>query len=487
MIFMGSEKYPHENEIDSFVKKNGGHTNASTAFETTDYYFEVHEQCLDGALDRFAQIFTHPLMLKEAMTREREAVEAEFSSKRNIDSVRRDQLFAKWAQEDHPMSVFSWGNSKTLKDNIEDDKLYERVHEYRRRHYSAHRMFACLQARMPLDDLQALVERHLSTIPNNGLPGLDFSHLTYENVFQPRFYEKVFFVKPIRDISRLDINWCLPPQSSQYKTKEYSFLSSIIGWEGRGSLLSYLRKKLWATGLSAGLDDTGAGTNSLFSTFGIHITLTDDGVEHLDDVIDALFAYLRLLKHAGPNQKLYLENARIEENSFRFTKEQDAAENVQELIDSLRLYAPKDILTGDSLYFEYNRELILKAIDHLNTRRFNLMISSSHKYDVNILFEQVEEWFGTEFSEREMPEKWIRSWNSTQLYPDLTLPESNSYIAEDFTIFYDKSTPAPKYPAKIFESDVCELWFRQDDKFLLPHANFNFYFISPLSVNSIEK
>lgn len=151
---MGSEKYPSENDFDQFIKKAGGYVNADTDFDETSFYFESREQCLDGALDRFSQFFKAPLMLKEAMTREREAVESEFTSKMNGEDVRRDQLLASLANESHPASIFAWGNLKTLKENVDDDALYQKVHDFRRRHYSAHRMYVAIQARLSLDELQ---------------------------------------------------------------------------------------------------------------------------------------------------------------------------------------------------------------------------------------------------------------------------------------------------------------------------------------------
>lgn len=222
---MGSEKYPSENEFDHFIKKAGGSDNAATDFEDTSYYFEVREECLDGAMDRFSQFFKAPLMLKEAMQRERQAVESEFAQKMNGEGVRRDQLIASLGQPDHPSSIFSWGNLKTLKENIDDESLYQKVHEFRRRHYSAHRMYLCLQSRFSLDDLQKLVENHFSTVPNNHLDGLDFSKSNYSNAFQSRFYEKVFFVKPVGNVSKIDFTWCLPPQIpvSQQPRKSIAF------------------------------------------------------------------------------------------------------------------------------------------------------------------------------------------------------------------------------------------------------------------------
>lgn len=56
-----------------------------------------------------------------------------------------------------------------------------------------------------------MVTRHFSSIPNNNLPGDDFSAYTHHNAFQSKFYEKVHFVKPIGNISKIDITWCLEP------------------------------------------------------------------------------------------------------------------------------------------------------------------------------------------------------------------------------------------------------------------------------------
>ena len=42
MIFMGSKKYPGENEYEEFISRNGGSTNAFTELEQTCYYFDIN-------------------------------------------------------------------------------------------------------------------------------------------------------------------------------------------------------------------------------------------------------------------------------------------------------------------------------------------------------------------------------------------------------------------------------------------------------------
>ena len=58
------------------LKRRGGNDNASTDCETTTFFFESHEKHLLQGLDRFSNFFISPLMTKDAMTREREAVES---------------------------------------------------------------------------------------------------------------------------------------------------------------------------------------------------------------------------------------------------------------------------------------------------------------------------------------------------------------------------------------------------------------------------
>lgn len=207
---MGSKKYPKENELDQYIKNRGGFDNAHTNLEETSFYFEISEKYLDGALDRFSELFKEPLMLKNAMQRERQAVESEFVSKMQTDSIRREGFFSSLANPVYPHNIFCWGNLKTLKENITDDDLYLKVHAHRERHYSSNRMYLALQARMPLDNLQNKVVTYFSDIPNNNLLGDDFSYLKDVDPFQPHFYNKYFFIQPVKKISQVDITWCLP-------------------------------------------------------------------------------------------------------------------------------------------------------------------------------------------------------------------------------------------------------------------------------------
>jgi secreted Zn-dependent insulinase-like peptidase len=54
MLFLGTEKYPVQNEYSSYISAHGGMRNAFTALQETNYFFDIAPASLEGALDRFS-------------------------------------------------------------------------------------------------------------------------------------------------------------------------------------------------------------------------------------------------------------------------------------------------------------------------------------------------------------------------------------------------------------------------------------------------
>lgn len=241
---MGSNKYPQENAFATHIAKYGGTNNAYTNSEDTCYHFEVTQDHLESSLDYFTAQLKEPLMLKDAVEREREAIESEFQLSLKSDGVRSYQLLLSLAADDYPHNNFIWGNLKSLKDDIESDEdLMENLHKFYKRHYSAHRMCLCIQAPLTIKELEMLVFKYFADLPNNQLPGLNFNQYNYQLAFKNEFYEEVYFVKPIDNLCNLNLTWVLPCTEHMYKCKPDNFLGYLLGYEGEGSLCSYLRRR----------------------------------------------------------------------------------------------------------------------------------------------------------------------------------------------------------------------------------------------------
>lgn len=129
MLFLGTEKYPKEEEYEEFLGSNGGMSNAYTDMEDTNYYFNVApldhgdkveegsvSSALLGALDRFAQFFISPLFDETMLERELRAVDSEYLNGRTSDNWRNFQILKQGSNKDHPFFKFGCGNYNTLTD-----------------------------------------------------------------------------------------------------------------------------------------------------------------------------------------------------------------------------------------------------------------------------------------------------------------------------------------------------------------------------------
>ncbi|KAF5276282.1 hypothetical protein FQA39_LY06631 [Lamprigera yunnana] len=479
MVFMGSKKFPQENDFDSFINNHGGSDNGSTDYEVTTFYFECFEKHFLQALDKFSQFFISPLMKRDSMTREREAVESEFQTALPSDEYRKEQLLVSLADANSPVNSFSWGNMVTLKENISDDELYEKLHEFRKRHYSAHRMTLAVQGRLPMSTLETYVLKCFSDIPSNGVPADDFKHFS-NSIFDTPKFKRLYYVKPVADTSQVSLTFCLPSLLQLYKTKPHVYVSWLLGHQGANSLFSYLKKKVWVLSLFAGNEESGAEFNSIYATFTISLVLTKDGFGHLKEIIEAIFAYISLLKEVGPSERIFNEIKCIQEISFRFEEEDTAVDNVEDLSEQMQYFPPVDYLTGDTLIFEYNPDVINMALNNLSPDNMNIMISSTD-LPKSIIYNKIEPWFNTHYTDMEIPTEWMDCWKKPQKIPSFSLPKPNLYITTDFTIL-PKIKSKSKYPNKIMSTPIIELWYRKDEHFELPVAYYYYYLISPSAI-----
>ena len=165
MLFLGTEKYPVENEYPRFLSEHGkdwsnkthvwilqidtllfyllgGSSNAFTASDHTNYYFDVVPLQLSAALDRFAQFFLTPLFTESATDREVNAVDSEHVKNIPSDAWRLSQLDKSTSNPNHPYSKFGTGNKETL-DTIPKERgiqVREELLKFHKKWYSANLM-----------------------------------------------------------------------------------------------------------------------------------------------------------------------------------------------------------------------------------------------------------------------------------------------------------------------------------------------------------
>jgi len=69
----------------------------------------------------------------------------------------------------------------------------------------------------------------------------------------------------------------------------------LFEYGGKGSLISVLRAKGWGNSIEAG----NLCAAKEFTFFNVAINLTDEGLEHIDDIMILFFQYVKLLKESN--------------------------------------------------------------------------------------------------------------------------------------------------------------------------------------------
>ena len=145
-----------------------------------------------------------------------------------------------------------------------------------------------------LSTLEQWVKNKFSSIPNRHLNPLNFNTTS----FPPAYSSKLVYYAPGEPAHSVSIFWQLPPLQGKYRNRISALISRYLGDKGHGSILEYLKMKLWASSLSA---STEVNTDS-YTLYTVSVELTEDGMVHVKDVVSAVFQYIRILVKVTDNQ-----------------------------------------------------------------------------------------------------------------------------------------------------------------------------------------
>ncbi|XP_008470058.1 nardilysin-like [Diaphorina citri] len=464
MVFMGSEKYPEENDFDAFLSTRGGSSNASTEYETTTFYFDVPEPHLKKSMDIFSNFFISPLLKRDSIASEMDIVDSEFQSSILNDTCRLEQLLATACTKENPAGKFVWGNLETLKNTVDENELYAALRNLQKTHYVANHMTLALQARLDLPTLEAWVVEHFSGIPSNESPKKTFS---VETPFELDRWNRFYTVKPVDDVNVLYMTWYTPPVQQLYKTKPLDVLSWFIGHEGPGSIMSYLRKKFLAIEIEAGYHESGFEYNHLYTLFQINVTLTDQGVDQIQHIMDIIFQYLRLLSQSPISSEMYAEISNIHHIGFNYHSTKSSVDYVEELSLHMQYFPSQEYITGPTLFEHYDSDLIRQFLGYFTPDRLNIaLLSNIVCRQPGVHLDQTEPWFKTEYKVEPIPAAQISSWTNIELRePSLFLPSKNEFITTDFSLL--PLANQIRYPERLLKTDQIEVWFKQTDRYVV--------------------
>ncbi len=81
----------------------------------------------------------------------------------------------------------------------------------------------------------------------------------------------------------------------------------------------------------------------------------------------------------------------------------------------------------------------------------------------------------------------MTEWQGAKPDESMALPIKNDFIAEDLSLKADKDQDVSKFPCKIVEDGLGELYHRPDNAFQKPLAYVNFLVVTPMAFSSLKE
>lgn len=471
LLFMGTEKYPSENEYSQYMSQHSGDSNAYTSAEHTNYQFQVGYKHFEGAIDRFSQFFISPLFLPSCKDREVRAVDSENKNNLQNDVWRLQHLMGYLANEKHPQHKYSTGNLETLETipNSKNINVRDRLLQFYDQYYSANIMKLVLLGREDLDTLQGWALKYFSPIVNKNVtrPIYNMPRLTEAQLGE------CIYVKPVKDIRRLTLDFPIPDQALLYNSRPGSYLGSVLGHEGNGSLLQYLKEKGWASALMAGSYEICVGQNK----FQITVELTTEGLANYKQVIEAVFQYIKLMRSEPVQKHIFEEQKIMSEINFKYQPKGSARSTTSSLASRLQGPYPRERILDFSVFSDYDPELIHDHIKMLTPRSFRASLVAKN---LNIKDFKTEHYYGTQYQVERFSDEFLETLENLPLNSKLSLPKVNEFIPDNFSVEKKQVATPQKYPYLIRDSKQLRVWYKKDDTFWTPKADIRLCFNAPM-------
>ncbi len=452
MLFLGTKEFPQVGEYEDYLNKNGGGHNAYTSIDHTNYFFDVTHSAFKGALERFSRFFVSPTFDQQFVEREKNAVHSEHEKNLKDDHRREYRFLQLMTDPHHPFSKFATGDGVTLKNADRDI-----VMDFYQKHYSSNLMRLVLMGSVPSAELKSLAQEYFSDILNKNIATPEYS----DQLFKNKENAVIHFVESVRDQDVLKLSFSIPDEIPFWQSKPTSFLAQLLGDEGEGSLLSYLKEK----GMASGLE-----TSTWWRIFHIRIHLTEKGKKDYEEVMKLTFAFIRLIKENGLKEYVFEERKTMAQVDFDHIEPKSSMSRASHFSASMLYYPADQFMSCHYLYHKYKPEVFQQFLDRLNTDNFQACyFSKDHKGS------QVEEFYGIRYETKPISQNLIAELNKVQVPQGIFYPEANPFIPRDLKLI---KSPTLEKPILEKYNETTWLYSQLDTELEIPRGSISVCFIS---------
>lgn len=468
MLFMGTKAYPDENDYFQYIMDHGGLPNAYTAPDRTVYMFSINNNYFDGALNRFAHFFIDPLFNESGVGRELHAVDQEHSKNIENDYRRAWEIFKELGNPNHPNHAFATGNAQTLS-SVPRQALVDWYNS----HYSASIMRLVVYGNQPIDCLKRLVVKDFSPIKGSFYP----EEIHYQSLLSSNQKGHIVYIKPIRDLRFLTLEWELPKNiATDQETKSAELICYILQSGAENSLKEFLKRERLIDDLNSEVFEI----SSVNKTLQLNFSLTKKGVKDIDQVIEKAFQTINMLKNQPIPSYIFQEMQTMAHLNYEYQSREDAfnfvAEKAHQLVDENLETFPQKTLTASKTNFK-NVENILNIMTPQNC----VYIVMAPTDLTGVFPDKKEKNNGGEYAIKPISEEFLKKWSQKPSTFHIGLPPANPYIPKDLQLLHENVEPKPiAIPTLISQNNLGTYYYWSDDRYLAPEISFKLSFKSPL-------
>ena len=455
MLFLGTKKYPEVGSFKKYLDENSGASNAYTGGAITNYFFQVSHKGFDEALDRFSDFFKAPLFDKTYAEREVKAVNNEHEKNKLNDGWRGNFVQHQVSETDHPLTKFGTGNLETLSGDNRAALL-----DFYKKYYAASNMKLALISNMPMEVLSNAAKLYFLDIPNRTVKTPVISSV-YRKPLKDHY--RFLQIKTIKDIRTLEINFPTIRLNDYQGSKPALIVSSLLGHEGKGSLLSKLKDEGLVLGLNAG----GGSSHPNINSFGINVSLTPKGLNEYERILIIVFNYIQMIKDHGIEGYTFKENQTMAQINFDWKNPSEGMGFIASKASLLQDFKLEDVETLPFLLNEYDADAYKAVLDTLVPE--NAMVVLSHQ---NAETNQVSPYYNAEYSLTEIGGKAFAKLKTNSKIEGLFYQQKNEFIPYNLKLLEDE-------PHLIRQDDLAKVWFKYDHRFKQPKIALMFRIETP--------
>ena len=469
MLFLGTDQYPDPDDYLNYISEHGGNHNAFTAFDNTNYFFDIDPNYLHEGLKRFSRFFVAPLLSKVYVERERNAVDSEYHSKLREDSWRSMEVLKKVVNIKHPYSRFSIGNNETLP----QETVRPALMEFYKKYYSSDRMAAIITGKEDINTLLKWGRELFSKVPKRQPTNLIIDEKLFDGLDLPIEIKN----QSVKNEKNLSLYFQFPYSINNEYSKSLGYLSYILGYEGEGSLLEALKKKGYANSLY-----TGSGYRIGDETsFEIGIQLTDKGYQNTNHIVAIIFNYIEFLKNDKNAEQRYKEIATVAKTDFQFKEKRSAIHEVSSLAMRLNRYPVKDILALNAIFTGLDAEQVGSYLNQMNPSNAVIQITAPDIKDG-----KKTKYFGVPYRIKSVDAGLVTAIadDDKDVVHSMHLPKPNPFIADNYNLSNDEDNISEK---SLVLNNGIQLFFKHNTTFNVPKSSIEIALQPTLELDIFDK